>query len=152
MSAGFVEVKTPDGFKFFDFDKKVIKRGLRNVGRDIRKEARQLISRKAVSAPGDFPGKDTGVMSKSIKATVSRSGHSVWIRPTKTAGMRDFYPAFVIYGHRGPKTDSQNQRSKKRKGKKAAEPRKNFIEAAANNYAPRFAEVMEAAFDEGIKT
>ncbi|WP_289077032.1 hypothetical protein [uncultured Parasutterella sp.] len=152
MSAGFVEVKTPDGFKFFDFDKKVIKRRLRKVGRIIQKEARRLISRQAVSAPGNFPGTDTGVMSDSVKATVSRSGHSVWIRPTKTAGIRDFYPAFVIYGHRGPKTDSQNQRSKKRKGKKVAAPRKNFIEAAANNYAPRFAEAMEAAFDEGIKT
>ncbi|WP_290164524.1 hypothetical protein [uncultured Parasutterella sp.] len=151
MSAGFVEVKTPDGLKFVDFDKKVIKRRLRKVGRIIQKEARRLISRQAVSAPGDFPGTDTGVMSDSVKATVSRSGHSVWIRPTKTAEMRDFYPAFVIYGHRGPKTDSQNQRSKKRKGKKVAEPRKNFIEAAANNYAPRFAEAMEAAFDEGIK-
>lgn len=152
MSAGFLEIRTPDGFKFFDFDKKVIKKGLRRVGADVRKEARKLISKKAVSAPGDFPGKQSGDMARSIKVSVSRSGHSVWVRPTKTDKMRDFYPAFVVYGHRGPKTDSQSQRSKKRKGQKAAQPRKNFIEAAANAVAPQFETAMQDAFAEGIKS
>ena len=111
MSAGFVEVKTPDGFKFFDFDKKVIRKALREVGRDVRKEARQLISKRAVSRPGEPPGKLSGELQRSVKATVSKSGHSVWIRPAKTSKMRDFYPAFVIFGHRGPGSDSIDQRS-----------------------------------------
>lgn len=151
MSAGFVEVKTPDGFKFFDFDKKVIRKALREVGRDVRKESRQLISKRAVSRPGEPPGKQSGELQRSVKATLSKSGHSVWIRPAKTSKMRDFYPAFVIFGHRGPGSDSIDQRSKKRKGQKVAEARQNFIETAANKYAPKFDSHMRDAFSEGFK-
>ena len=43
MSAEFLEVRTPDGFTFWDFDKKVIRSALREVGKDVRKAARQRI-------------------------------------------------------------------------------------------------------------
>lgn len=151
MSADFLEVRTPDGFTFWDFDKKVIKSALSEVGRDVRKAARQRISKRAVSRPGEPPGKQSGEMQRSIKATVSRSGQSVWIRPTKTKNMREFYPAFVVFGHRGPGSDSIDQRSKKRKGQKVAEARQNFIETAANKYAPKFDSHMRDAFSEGFK-
>lgn len=152
MSAEFLEVRTPDGFTFWDFDKKVIRSALREVGKDVRKAARQRISKRAVSRPGEPPGKQSGEMQKSIKATVSRSGHSVWVRPTLTKRMREFYPAFVVYGHRGPRTDSANQQSKKRKGNKVAQPRENFIEVVAEEYRNRFEDRMEDAFVEGIKS
>ncbi len=131
MSADFLEVRTPDGFTFWDFDKKVIRSALREVGKDVRKAARQRISKRAVSRPGEPPGRQSGEMQRSIKATVSRSGQSVWIRPTKTKNMREFYPAFVVFGHRGPRSDSAKQQSKKRDGNKVALPRENFMEVVA---------------------
>ncbi len=152
MSADFLEVRTPDGFTFWDFDKKVIKSALSEVGRDVRKAARQRISKRAVSRPGEPPGKQSGEMQRSIKATVSRSGQSVWIRPTKTKNMREFYPAFVVFGHRGPRSDSAKQQSKKRDGNKVALPRENFMEVVAEEYRKRFEDRMENAFVEGIKS
>ena len=152
MSAEFLEVRTPDGFTFWDFDKKVIRSALREVGKDVRKAARQRISKRAVSRPGEPPGKQTGEMQRSIKATVSKSGNAVWIRPTKTKNMREFYPAFVVFGHRGPRSDSPNQQSKTRQGKKVVLPRENFLQVVAEEYRKRFEDRMEDAFVEGIKS
>ena len=152
MSADFLEVRTPDGFTFWDFDKKVIRSALRDVGKDVRKAARLRISKRAVSRPGEPPGKQSGEMQGSIKATVSKSGNSVWIRPTKTKNMREFYPAFVVFGHRGPRSDSPKQQSKKRQGKKVVLPRENFLQVVAEEYRKRFEDRMEDAFVEGIKS
>lgn len=76
----------------------------------------------------------------------------MYVRPTKTSKMRVFYPAFVVYGHRGPRTDSDNQQSKKRKGNKVALPRENFIAVVAEEYRKRFQDRMEDAFVKGIKS
>ena len=43
MIGDFLEVRTPDGFTFWDFEKKVIKSELRKTGNDVAKEARQRI-------------------------------------------------------------------------------------------------------------
>lgn len=152
MIGSFLEVRTPDGFTFWDFEKKVIKSALSKTGNDVAKEARQRISKRAVSRPGEPPGSQSGVMKNSIRASVRRSGRAVFVRPTKTKKMRVFYPAFVVYGHRGPRTDSENQQSKKRKGNKVALPRENFIAVVAEEYRKRFEDRMEDAFVEGIKS
>ncbi|HSH72346.1 MAG TPA: hypothetical protein VK974_04735 [Methylophilaceae bacterium] len=86
------------GFTRADFDKKKIRKTLRIEGRAIQKIARKLIGRKAISRPGEFPGKQTGMMIRSIKVKVSRSGFLVRIAPEKIPGMKDFYPAFLHYG------------------------------------------------------
>jgi hypothetical protein len=54
-----------------------------------------------VSEPGEYPGRDTGTLWRSIKSKVSRSGFLVRIAPQKTPEMgKDFYPAFLWYGVR----------------------------------------------------
>lgn len=148
----FINVRTPDGFKFVDFDLKPIKKNLRVVGRKVAAASKKAVSRQAISRPGEFPGKQSGELQSGIKHVVERSGRSVKIIPTKTAKMKVFYPAFVVYGHRAPRTDSIYQQGKKRKGRKVAEPRKNFITEIAKNYGPLFKQQMEEAFDEAIKT
>jgi hypothetical protein len=148
----FVSVKIPEGFTFYDFDKKVVKKSLREIGKDVRAEARKRISRKVVSAPSEAPGRQTGTMMKSVKSKVSKSGFSVWVTPTKTEAMgKYYYPAYVVYGHRGPHTDSISQRSKKRVGRKVAAARENFITTVAEQYERRFALTMEDAFAKAIK-
>lgn len=89
---------TIDGFSRIDFDRKKIRKVLRKEGGEVRKIARKLIGRRVVSRPGEYAGRDTGRMIRSIKAVVSKPGFLVRIAPSKTAEMKDFYPAFLNYG------------------------------------------------------
>ena len=148
----FISVRTPDGFKFFDFELKPIKAGLRIVGKEVAKESKKVVSKKAISRPGEFPGMQSGQLKKAVKHKVSRSGRSVWVVATRPKEWKYYYPAFVVYGHRAPRTDSLDQQGKKRKGRKVAEPRKNYIPETAKNYGRFFEKQMEVAFDEAIKT
>lgn len=91
---------TYQGFERIDFDRKKIRKTMVKLGRDVQKEARRLISRRAVSHPGEYPGLRTGEMRRSIKYKVSKPGFLVRIAPYKTERMKDFYPAFVYYGGR----------------------------------------------------
>ena len=148
-----VSVKVDSGFSRFDFDGKKLKPALRRVGNDVRKEARKLISRHAVSAPGDFPGKDSGEMQRSIKVTVARNGYWAAVAPSRTSKMDVYYPAFVVYGHRAPhtETDASRRVHRKKVGRKVALPRKNFIVTAAERHSGRFESEMTKALADAIK-
>lgn len=90
---------TITGFSRIDFDKKKIRKVLRKEGALVRKIARGLIMRRAISKPDDYPGRKSGATLRSIKARVSKSGFLVKIAPVKTAEMgKDFYPAYLFYG------------------------------------------------------
>lgn len=141
------------GFKCVDYDPKALKKPLTNSGKAVQKIARKLISRRAVSEPGQYPGKQTGEMAKSIMVKVSKSGYSVLIYPTKTKDMPTYYPAFVVYGHRGPysETVQEARAHKQRAGKKVAAPRKHFIFEAAKKYEKTFQSEMYDALGDAIK-
>lgn len=87
------------GHSMIDFDKRKIRQVLNQGGADVRKTARRLVSRRGISNPGDFPGKDSGALMRSIKV-YKRGSRGGWIKvgPTKTAEMGAFYPAFLFYG------------------------------------------------------
>ena len=122
-----ISVSVDEGFKRIDYDPKVMKKALRHVANDVRKEARKLISRKAVSLPGTFPGKDTGEMQRSIR--------------------------IKVYGHRAPNTETEKSRRSHRKrfGFKVALPRENFVKAAAERHRKQFETEMSQALAEAIK-
>ncbi|MFR3318144.1 MAG: hypothetical protein ACLTS9_03405 [Sutterella wadsworthensis] len=148
-----VQCAVDPGYRKIDYDPKALKQPLRKSGNAVRKIARKMISRKAVSEAGQFPGKQTGEMAKSIKVKVSKSGYSVAVYPTKTQAMPAYYPAFVVYGHRAPYSETaQEARShKQRAGKKVAAPRKNFVPEAADKYAKTFESEMFDALGDAIK-
>lgn len=148
-----VQCAVDPGYRKIDYDPKALKQPLRKSGNAVRKIARKMISRKAVSEAGQFPGKQTGEMAKSIKVKVSKSGYSVAVYPTKTQAMPAYYPAFVVYGHRAPYSETaQEARShKQRAGKKVAAPRKNFVPEAADKYAKTFESEMFDALGDSIK-
>ena len=148
-----VQCAVDPGYRKIDYDPKALKQPLRKSGNAVRKIARKMISRKAVSEAGQFPGKQTGEMAKSIKVKVSKSGYSVAVYPTKTQAMPAYYPAFVVYGHRAPYSETaQEARShKQRAGKKVAAPRKNFVPEAADKYAKTFESEMFDALGNAIK-
>lgn len=106
-----------EGFSKIDFDKKKIRKTMRTLGRDVQKEARRLVARRAISGAGEYPGRQTGRLWRAIKYRVSKPGFLVKIMPGKTADMKDFYPAFLLYG------------SKKRD----LAPRKNYMTDALDN-------------------
>ena len=87
------------GHTMIDFDKKKIRKVLNQEGGEVRKAARRLVSRRAISHPGEFPGKDSGALMRSIKV-YKRGTRGGWVKigPTKTAEMGAFYPAFLFYG------------------------------------------------------
>lgn len=154
-----VQATFPDGLKYPDFDVRVLKAGLRKEGREISNRARRLVSVRGVSRPGAMPGLQSGVLRKSIKAKVSRTGFTVKVKPYLTQWMKNgvFYPAFVYYGHRGPKTRTawDNRRHGKTVGVKVAEPRAAFMIAAADQLGiPKInrdlATLMEAAVKTGV--
>lgn len=148
-----VQASVDPGFRTIDYDPRELRKPLRKAGQDVRKIARKLISRRAVSEAGGFPGRDSGEMQRSLRVKMSRSGYSVAVYPTKTSRMQVYYPAFVVYGHRGPgsETAEQARRHKKRPGEKVAKPRKNFVEAAAKAYASTFQNEMTEALADAIK-
>ena len=148
-----VQCAVDPGYRKIDYDPKALKQPLRKSGNAVRKIAGKMISRKAVSEAGQFPGKQTGEMAKSIKVKVSKSGYSVAVYPTKTQAMPAYYPAFVVYGHRAPYSETaQEARShKQRAGKKVAAPRKNFVPEAADKYAKTFESEMFDALGDAIK-
>lgn len=148
-----VSAQVDRGFRNIDYDPRALRQPLRSAGNEVRKVARRLIARRAVSEAGQYPGRQTGRMQRSIRVRLSRSGYAVMVSPSKTSSMPVYYPAFVVYGHRGPNTETEAQarRHKKRPGEKVAAPRRNFIEDAAKQAAPDFKRSMADALANAIK-
>lgn len=100
---GGVEVRV--GLEFhsiIDYDRRAMRKALARGAADIRKEARRLVSRRAISNPGDFPASQTGALKRAI-GIVSKGSKGGWVK----VGIRRipnsvFYPAFLFYG--SPKT------------------------------------------------
>lgn len=86
------------GLTRIDFDKKIIKRTLRSEAGAVRKVARRLLSRRAVSVAGQAPGRASGVLMRSIKVKLGSGGFWAKVAPRKTNEMKVFYPAFLYYG------------------------------------------------------
>jgi hypothetical protein len=87
------------GFSRIDYDKKPIRKVLRQQIALVRDDARALVSGSSPSSPGEYPGKRTGVLLRAIKSKVLRGGLAAVARPEKTARMgKDFYPAFLKHG------------------------------------------------------
>ena len=95
--------------EFADFDKKKLRKGIGEIGSQVRKIARKLISKRTVSRSFENPGKVTGALQASVTAKTSKSGFSTIIAARDTAGLRKrsdgnyFYPYALYYGHVGPR-------------------------------------------------
>ena len=85
--------------KVIDYDRKAMRKALREGAAEIRKEARRIVSRRAISLPGEFPAMQTGALKRAI-GIIGRGSRGGWIKVgvRKTPEMKDFYPAFLFYG------------------------------------------------------
>ena len=96
MLETYVDIK---GFTTIDFEKSKVRKTMRTESAEIRKVTRRLLARRAISQPGQFPGKQTGAYQRAVKNKVFRSGFGAVVRADKTAELgADFYPAFLNYG------------------------------------------------------
>ncbi|WP_415257662.1 hypothetical protein [Thauera phenylacetica] len=90
--------ETITGHSRIDFDKVKVRRAMRKIGAEVRKDARRRVARRAISGAGEYPGRRSGALARSIKAKVFPSGFLVRVAPYKTAEMDAFYPAYLDYG------------------------------------------------------
>lgn len=156
LSLGFsANLERP--FTFPDVDRKELRKHLRPPAAGLAKAAKKLVGTRGVSKPGDFPGLQTGLMQKSITPIFWKSGWGVTIAPkTKTilSAKEAYYPAFVLYGHRAPRTRTamDNRRHRATTGVKVAKPRKNFMTAAVDVFGKsRIQKALDEMLADSIK-
>lgn len=103
--------------KIIDYDRRAMRKALSRGAAQVRKEARRIVSRRAVSGAGELPGMQTGAMRRAI-GIVSRGSKGGWVKiGVRSIPGSDFYPAFLFYG--SPKTGLAK--------------RANFMETALQN-------------------
>ena len=85
--------------KVIDYDRKALRKALREGAAQVRKEARRIVSRRAISLAGEDPGLRTGALRRAI-GIVGKGSKGGWIKigVRKSKEMKDFYPAFLFYG------------------------------------------------------
>jgi hypothetical protein len=124
-----------EGFNRLYFDKRLWKKAIRSGGTLVKDEARRLISRRAISAPGELPGIDSGAMRRSIRVKIGSGGGYAKIRPVKTSEMGpEFYPAFLIHGT-----------------SRGLRPRKDFMIEALNNKRDTIKAAMIASLQNSLR-
>jgi hypothetical protein len=93
---GYLHVEGFDNFERDAFDKREIRKAMRKVGKLIRQRAQMNLA--LGKGQDGYPVNRTGATLESINFKVSRAGFLVKIAPSKTAPMKEFYPAYLHYG------------------------------------------------------
>jgi hypothetical protein len=85
--------------KVIDYDRKALRKAMREGAAQVRKEARRIVSRRAISMAGEAPGLQTGALKRAI-GIVGKGSKGGWVKVgvRKSKEMKDFYPAFLFYG------------------------------------------------------
>jgi hypothetical protein len=101
---GGIELNTTIvGHSKIDFDRRIINRELLKGGRRVQRRSRRLVARKALSQPGEFPGKRTGALQKAIDLVKPKSKVGFWIKVEPTTDRikktgKIYYPAILNFG------------------------------------------------------
>lgn len=122
-------------FTDWSLNKKPIRASLVKGAAVVRKEARRIVSRRAVSLAGEFPGMQTGALKRAI-GIVGKGSKGGWVK----VGVRSipnsvFYPAFLFYG--SPKTNLAK--------------RGNFMEQALDHRRDKVRDMIRASFQQAIE-
>lgn len=131
-----------DLVKELDFDKAVVRRGMLRAGRVISRRAQELVNQTTPSKPGQYPAKKTGLLQKSIKAKVKRSGFLVIAAPYRLPEQKDYYPAFLMYGVKNKANAAKTWR---------IAPRHNFMQQALADKAAEVSQIVSHALNQACK-
>lgn len=178
-SGDYIHVDFPDA-KTVQFKRPVVRRAFAKIGRVIQQAARERVSQRHGSAPGQDPGYYSGRMARSIgwyvpRASANRPGFMVKISPNQKRGRemtaiepRDgphssgFYPAYLQFGvRRGARAQlRQGKGGKTVRVKKAGSsggngwriaPRANFMTQALDDKRVWTEKVLFAALKRAVK-
>lgn len=122
------------GFKSLHYEKKPIRKALRQQGGEVRNLARRLVTRRGVSDRGEFPGLRTGLLRRSIRSNVLRGALAVVVEPQRKVlqskrSYRDAaYPWILAAGTR-----------------KAAGKRADYVEEALGRRAQAATDALRSA-------
>lgn len=72
------------GFHRLEYDKKRIRKALREEGAGVRIVARALVAKHGTSGPGDYPGLQSGLLRRSIKSRLLRGELAVLVEPARS--------------------------------------------------------------------
>ncbi|WP_284214562.1 hypothetical protein [Comamonas jiangduensis] len=128
--AAHVHVEGFERFHRDSFNKRQVRYAMRKAGRRV--ESRAKLNLALAGSGSNYPRKLRGVLRDSIKTRVSRSGFLVKIMPDKTAGMAEYYPAYLHYGVTSEAWRSG--RKPKGDGKRQTFGRSNWHVKPRNNY------------------
>lgn len=162
-AAAYLHVAGFESYGSLDFDKAEVRKAMRQAGAEVQRAARPLVRKAGRSQRGDYPGRQAGVLARSIRYRVSRSGFMVKIAPQKTGGMAEFYPAYLHYGvkrgarirarpsgvrrHRGGRAELVAQRQA---GAWKLAPRKNYMEDALTARSGRVKALLSRALSRAL--
>ena len=156
--AAYLHVEGFESYGALDFDKAEVRKAMRRAGGEVQRAARALVKTAGVSKPGDNPGKQTGALGRGIRYRVSRSGFMVKVAPNKSAGMAEFYPAYLHYGVKagarvrgrpGLKRRARGARAdlveRRKSGGWRIEPRNNYMADALADRSGRVKSLLSQA-------
>lgn len=142
--AAYMHVEGFERFHRDSFNKRKVRYAMRKAGRRV--ENRAKLNLALAGAGSNYPRKLRGVLRDSIKTRVSPSGFLVKVMPDKTAGMAEYYPAYLHYGVK------QGNKIKGTGGKRRAKgERQTLVEARKQGtwrIAPRDNYIADALQDE----
>lgn len=84
-------------FQLWDFDLTQLSDGLSREGKLIRRDARRLVARGAISKAGEYPGKDSGTLRRTISFKKFSNQLGVYITQKMKSGQYR-YPFALING------------------------------------------------------
>lgn len=156
--AAYLHVEGFESYGALDFDKAEVKKAMRRAGVEVQRAARDLVQQRGKSGADEYPAKLSGALRRGIRYRVSRSGFMVKVAPTKSAGMAEFYPAYLHYGvkagarvrgrpgmhrrHRGGRAELIERR---KAGAWRIDPRKNYMADALADRSGRVKSLLSQA-------
>lgn len=158
--AAHMHIEGFDQFHRDSFDKRKVRSAFRKAGRLVADRTRLNLSLAATGS--NYPRKLSGVLRDSIKFKVSRSGFMVKVMPEKTAGMEEYYPAFLHYGvkqgnrvrgtggKRRGKGERQTLITARKQGAWRIAPRDNYVADALEDENSRVQSVLRAGFAKAL--
>lgn len=162
------EVTIPGRLRRAEFDRKTVNQAIAREAREVRKVARRLIARRAISSAGQFPGRDTGALWRSVKVTTNRQYLFAIIRPVKTPEMGSFHPYMLLRGTKRrlqklAPGEGRGVSNRRRRGDRVAalaeraasgdyiiNPRANYMEEAMNRRRTAAREALYAAMERAL--
>lgn len=134
------------------FERKYMRKGMIQAAREVKKEGKRLVNSRAVSKPGEAPGRKTGTLFKSIDYDIGSRGLYAVVKPYKDAGFTksEFYPAFLHHGVHWPPRRKDHSAHPVGTPFRVM-PRSNYLKQALENSEDRVRQVILEAVKRALQ-